>query len=80
MRDQVSHQYKATGKIMVFYILIFIFYEGRQGDKKTLNRMVPSILQNLFALNLFVNAIMIYYFCSQVLELSYIFKGFITNQ
>jgi hypothetical protein len=31
--DQVSHQYKTTGKIMVLYILIFKFLERRQEDK-----------------------------------------------
>jgi hypothetical protein len=33
VRDQVSHPYKITGKITVFYVLIFKFLEGRQEDK-----------------------------------------------
>jgi hypothetical protein len=27
VRDQVSHPYKTTGKIIVLYILIFVFLE-----------------------------------------------------
>jgi hypothetical protein len=42
VRDQVSHPYKTTGRIMVLYILTFIFLDSRREDK-TLNRMVASI-------------------------------------
>jgi hypothetical protein len=34
VRDQVSHPYKITGKIMVMYILIFKVLERRQEDKR----------------------------------------------
>jgi hypothetical protein len=30
VRDQVSHPYKATGKIMFLYILIFTFLDNRR--------------------------------------------------
>jgi hypothetical protein len=29
MRDQVSHPYKTTGRIMILYILIFTFLDSR---------------------------------------------------
>jgi hypothetical protein len=34
MRDLVSHPYKTTGKIMVLYILIVMFLDGTQEDKR----------------------------------------------
>jgi hypothetical protein len=34
MRDQVSHQYKKTGKIMVLYIVILKILEWRWEDKR----------------------------------------------
>jgi hypothetical protein len=43
MRDQVSHPYKATSKIMGLYILTFTFLDTRQGDK-TLNQIAARIL------------------------------------
>jgi hypothetical protein len=30
MRDHVSHPYEATGKIIVLYILIFMFVDSRR--------------------------------------------------
>jgi hypothetical protein len=34
MSDQVSHPYKTKGKILVLYILIYIFLGGKLEDKK----------------------------------------------
>jgi hypothetical protein len=33
VRDQVSHPYKTTRKIMLLYILIFKFLQRRREDK-----------------------------------------------
>jgi hypothetical protein len=34
VRDQVSHPYSTTGKITIFYILLFIFFDIRREDKR----------------------------------------------
>jgi len=34
VRDQVSHPYKATGKIIVLCSLIFIFLDSKLEDKR----------------------------------------------
>jgi hypothetical protein len=34
VRDQVSHPYKTTGRIMVLYILTFTFLDSRRYDKR----------------------------------------------
>jgi hypothetical protein len=47
-------------------------------EDKILNRMVASVARVYSALNLFMNAILICYSCSQTLEVCHIFKGFIS--
>jgi hypothetical protein len=39
---QVSHPYIATGKIIVLYILIFIFFKTKWEDKRFTRVLVPS--------------------------------------
>jgi hypothetical protein len=34
VRNQVSHLYKTTGRIMILYILTFTFLDSRQEDKR----------------------------------------------
>jgi hypothetical protein len=34
IRDQVSHPYRTTGKIIVLYIPIFMFFYSRREDKR----------------------------------------------
>jgi hypothetical protein len=42
VRDQVSHPYKTTGKIMLLYVLTFTFVDSRREGKR-LNRTVAII-------------------------------------
>jgi Na+-translocating ferredoxin:NAD+ oxidoreductase RnfD subunit len=34
VRDQVSHPYKTTGRVVVLYILAFTFLDSRREDKR----------------------------------------------
>jgi hypothetical protein len=44
VRDQVSHPYKTTGRMMFFFLYFNLYIPGQQaGWQKTLNRMVASI-------------------------------------
>jgi len=43
MKDQVSHPYKETGKIVVLDILILMFLESKLEDKKFPDRMAVGI-------------------------------------
>jgi hypothetical protein len=37
VREQVWHPYKTTGKIIIFYILIFMFLDSRREDKNAVS-------------------------------------------
>jgi hypothetical protein len=47
VRDQVSHPYKTTGKIIALYILIFIVY-GKLDWQRTFLDLIPANMDNLF--------------------------------
>jgi hypothetical protein len=34
MRDQISHLYRTTCKILALYILIFTFFDSRRGARR----------------------------------------------
>ena len=67
--DQVSHPYKTTGKIIVLYILTFIFLDSKLEDKR-LHLMIASISQLQSALNVFLHRILICYGISKHLNSS----------
>ena len=43
MSDQISHQQETTCKIIVLYVIIFIFLNSKLRDKNILLRMTASI-------------------------------------
>jgi hypothetical protein len=72
VRDQVSHPYKTTGRIIVLYILISVFLHSKLGQK-ILNGTRHSL--SSVCSYFFMNSILISQGCSQVFELNHTFNG-----
>jgi hypothetical protein len=54
IRDQISHPYRTTDKIIVFHILIFMFLDSGREDK-VLDWMVANITRNQSPFNFLLN-------------------------
>jgi len=59
MSDQISHQQETTCKIIVLYVIIFIFLNSKLRDKNILLRMTASIPWIQSALNFLLKGILI---------------------
>jgi len=78
VRHQVSHPYITRSKFMGLYILISEFLKRRQEDRFWTEwwQAFPRLSAVIFV----VNANLICYCCSQILQLCRIFRGVISNQ
>jgi hypothetical protein len=77
MWDQISQTHKATGKIVILYVLVFVFFDNKLEDKKILHQMIAGILWLQSSFNCFVNGILICYGSSKLFELFHPFRVFI---
>jgi hypothetical protein len=55
VRDQLSHEYGTTGKIIVLYILVFTILVSRQEDKKAMDGIIARITRIQSPFNLLLN-------------------------
>ena len=69
--NQVTHSNKTTGKIIVLYVLIFIFLDSTLGKHKILHQMIASIPWLQFVpINSWIEFWLICQDCSQIYELN----------
>jgi hypothetical protein len=76
--DHVTHPYKTRGKIIVLFILIFMFLQTRSEDKRMWTEWRQAFLELNLLLICFLYTIFTCYGCSQVFELYHIFKEFVS--